>query len=90
VRVLNRAGLRGPLRLIVFEAMYTAEQRSCFGSELAKLVAQGTPLPGWVSDLHVIDPTSFLTASDYYPLDEHLNADGYRKIAGAIAPLIAR
>lgn len=86
VRVLDRARLRGgPLRVIVFEAMYSVDDRSCFGRELQKLVASGARLPAWVSELQVIDPTAFLTASDYYPLDEHLNASGYRKIARAIA-----
>ena len=30
-----------------------------------------------------------LTESDYYPLDEHLNASGHRKIARAIADLVS-
>ena len=89
VRVLDRAGLRGPLRVIAFEAIYTVEQSSCFSRELAKLAGSGAGLPAWVSELRVIDPASFLTASDYYPLDEHLNASGYRKIARAIADAIA-
>jgi len=89
--VLRRASLRDrPLRVVVFEATYTAADRSCFGAELAALSRDRAQLPSWVSELQVIEPTSFLTESDYYPLDEHLDASGYRKIAGAIAELLAR
>jgi hypothetical protein len=88
--VLRRANLRDrPLRVIVFEAMYTAAARSCFGAELTALARDPAQLPSWVSELNVIDSTSFLTESDYYPLDEHLDASGYRKIAAAIAELLA-
>lgn len=90
LNVLQRAGLRGgPLRVLVFEAMYTADQRSCFGRELAKLAAERAYLPAWISELRVIDPTPSLTASDYYPVDEHLNARGYRKIARTIAEVLS-
>ena len=91
--VLRRASLRDrdrPLRVIAFEAMYTAASRSCFGTELAALLRDRSQLPSWVSELQVIDTTPLLTESDYYPLDEHLNASGYRKIAGAIAERIER
>jgi hypothetical protein len=37
----------------------------------------------------VIDTTTFLTESDYYRLDEHLNASGHRKVARVIADLLA-
>src|SRR5262249_12395432 len=88
VRVLDRAGLRaGPLRVIAFEAMYAAGQTSCFSRELAKLAGPGARLPRWIAELRVIEPA--LDASDYYPLDEHLKASGYRKIARAIAGAMA-
>ena len=46
-------------------------------------------LPPWISELQVIDPASFLTASDYDPIDEHLNAAGYRKIAAAVVDTLS-
>jgi hypothetical protein len=87
--VLRRIRLRdAPLRVVVFEAMYTAADRSRFAAELTALARDRAQLPDWVAELRVIEPTSFLTASDYYPLDEHLNASGYRKIAGAIVDVL--
>ena len=86
--VLDRAGLQGPLRVVAFEATYTVDQGACFGRELKELAARRA-LPGWISELQVIEPASFLTASDYYPLDGHLNAAGHRKIAAAIAAVIS-
>jgi lysophospholipase L1-like esterase len=88
LRVLDRAALRTrPLRVVVFEGLYTVDQRSCFSQQLAERVRTRT-LPEWVAKLDVIDTSSFLTGADYYPLDEHLNASGYRKIAAAISELV--
>ena len=87
--LLRRFELRAqPLRVIVFEAFYTPEQHSCFGAELARLAGDRAMLPAWAAELHVADPVPLLDAADYYPLDEHLNASGYRKIAQTIAMLI--
>jgi hypothetical protein len=86
--VLDRAKLPGPLRVVAFEATYTVDQRACFGRALEDLAARRT-LPEWISELRVIDPASFLTAADYYPIDEHLNAAGYRKIAAAVAGVLS-
>jgi hypothetical protein len=86
--VLERAGPSLPLRVIAFESTYTPDQPTCFGRELKALAARRA-LPEWISELQVIDPASFLTAADYYPLDEHLNAGGYRKIAAAVAEVMS-
>ena len=69
-----------PLRLVVLEAMYSPDRRSCFVDALAR-----ETLPGWVRELHRIDTTALLDADDYYPLDEHWNASGHREVARAIA-----
>lgn len=86
--VLDRTKLPRPLRVVAFEATYTADQRACFGRALTDLAARRA-LPEWISELRVIDPASFLTAADYYPIDEHLNAAGYRKIAAAVAGVLS-
>ncbi len=78
----------GPLRVVLFEATYTPDERPCFTDEVRELARGGT-LPAWVSSLETIDAPALLDADDYYPLDEHLAASGYRKIAAAIAEGIA-
>jgi lysophospholipase L1-like esterase len=88
--VLRRIALRDrPLRVVVFEAMYTPALRSCFGTELEAIARDRAKLPPWASGVDVIDTTTFLTESDYYRLDDHLNANGHRKIARVIADLLA-
>ena len=86
--VLEHAGPPRPLRVVAWEATYTPEQPACFGGELAALAARRA-LPAWISELRVIDPAPLLVESDYYPLDEHLKASAYRKIAAAIAGVLA-
>jgi lysophospholipase L1-like esterase len=40
-------------------------------------------------DITVLDSTSFLTRSDYYFLDDHLNAKGHHKIAHKLSALLS-
>jgi len=77
-----------PLRVIVFEGLYGPEHRTCFLDALAAQARAGG-LPTWISQLDTIDVASILSDADYLPLDGHLNAQGHRKVAEAVAEVLS-
>jgi hypothetical protein len=86
LQVLKHAGIRPGIKIIVFNVDDYGKLTDDFTSTVDSLVR--TPQ---FSDLSVrtLQISSMLQESDYFKLDDHINAEGHRKIAAKIRDSMA-
>ena len=88
LKVLDLAPLsRRQLRVVVLEIVRNELIDGCFADALRRKL-DGRELAPWIERVDVIDTSTFLEASHYYALDQHLTAAGHRRVAEEIARLM--
>lgn len=88
LEVLDLAPVSGRrLRVVVLEIVRNRLVEGCFAEALRRKLEDREPAP-WIERVDVIDTPSFLEATHYYGLDEHLTAAGHRRVADEIARLM--
>jgi hypothetical protein len=71
------------VHIIAFELAPQNRNSSNFVSSVAAEIQRGT-YPDYIKRMTLLDVSTVLTDSDYFVLDDHLNAAGHRKVADAI------
>jgi len=88
LKVLDLAPLpRRQLRVVVLEIVRNQMIDGCFAAALRRTL-DGRELAPWIESVDLIDPPTFLEASHYYALDQHLTTAGHRRVAEEIARLM--
>lgn len=77
-QVLNSQNLPDSVQVLVFDIASYGHGNNQF----LKLLATDTTLK---HPVHIVEVQDTLTATDYYIIDDHLNAAGHRKVAARIA-----
>jgi hypothetical protein len=77
------------VQLVVFEVNQRLQPPRPFIAALDR-VSRDAAYPTFVRSLKTFDTTTVLTPSDFYVLDDHMNASGHRAVGEALAKLIGR
>lgn len=84
--ILSRQNLPEGVQIVALNLSHYSLDMHGFMEQLSVWKEQG--YPDFVRNMKLVDVTSFLNKSDYYIIDDHLNAFGQRKVADALIGII--
>ena len=87
LEILSREEFPDGVQIIVLNLSHYSLNIHDFMEQLS-IWKQEKTYPGFVRNMKLIDPSTFLDKSDYYIIDDHLNASGHRKVADALISVI--